>query len=146
MNWGTGITIAIIGFVGFIIYLVIGVSSVDIDLEYPNYYERELVYENEIIAAKNQQESNYNVTIGANTENIEITFSNIESPQNILGEVHFFRPSDASKDQIFELNGSISSQGLVQFPTTGFAPGKYIVNLSYIVNGEKYLVKQNLFI
>ena len=49
INWGTGIILAFIGFIGFILYFVINAST-DVkyrhDLVSQNYYEEELNYQN----------------------------------------------------------------------------------------------------
>ena len=44
MNFGHGITIALIAFVIFILTLVTSFLRQDVDLEYTDYYTRELVF------------------------------------------------------------------------------------------------------
>ena len=51
LNWATGIILAFIGFIGFILYFVISASTNSKyrhDLVSPNYYEEELRYQNDI--------------------------------------------------------------------------------------------------
>jgi len=55
-NWGTGIVIAIIGFMSFILYFVITMSTdntYSYDLVTDKYYQAELDYQQEINAEQN---------------------------------------------------------------------------------------------
>lgn len=48
LNWGTGIVIAFIGFIAFIMYFIITMSvnaNYDHDLVVENYYAEELAYQ-----------------------------------------------------------------------------------------------------
>ena len=146
MNWGTAITIVIIAFMSFILYLVIGISSVDIDLEYEDYYQKELAFEDQISASKNQSEANYLIDIISSNNQIEVRFKNMSNPEKIEGQIHFFRPSNASKDKIYELKGTVSKTGKVIFPRDVLSSGKYIVKISYTINNKNYFSQQNLYI
>ena len=58
INWGTGIVIAIVAFIGFILYFVITMSTdktYSYDLVTDKYYQQELKYQQEIDAKKMQQ-------------------------------------------------------------------------------------------
>ncbi len=61
ISWGTGIVIAFISFIAFILFFVIRMtidSKANHDLVTPNYYERELHFETELAAqtrAKNME-------------------------------------------------------------------------------------------
>jgi len=53
MNWGKGITIVMVAFIGFIITLVTILMSNKIDLVSEDYYQKEIKFEDEIASAKN---------------------------------------------------------------------------------------------
>jgi len=56
INWGTGIVLAFIGFIGFILFFVVKMSvdhSANHDLVTEEYYKEELDYQNEIDAETN---------------------------------------------------------------------------------------------
>ena len=58
LNWGTGIVIAIIGFISFIMYFVISMStgkSYNHDLVSDKYYQKELEYQQTIDATKKRK-------------------------------------------------------------------------------------------
>ena len=56
LNWGAGILLAFIGFISFIMYFIITMttnSAYDHDLVSENYYADELKYQNDIDKLKN---------------------------------------------------------------------------------------------
>ena len=55
-NWGTGIVLAFIAFISFIMYFVISMNtdkSLDHDLVNEDYYKQELEFQNDIDKEKN---------------------------------------------------------------------------------------------
>ena len=55
-NWGTGIVLAFIGFISFIMYFVVNMNTdkkLDHDLVTEDYYKQELKYQNDIDKEKN---------------------------------------------------------------------------------------------
>ena len=63
INWGTGIVLAFIGFITFILYFVFRMSTDDRanhDLVTEEYYKKELSYQQEIDASKMATEMNIN--------------------------------------------------------------------------------------
>ena len=56
INWGTGLVIGMVLFIGFIMYFVIQIMTdkeLDYDLVVEEYYKREMVYQQELDAEKN---------------------------------------------------------------------------------------------
>ncbi len=50
-NWGTGIVLAFIGFIGFIMYFIVSMhtdTKYDHDLVTEDYYKQELEFQNDI--------------------------------------------------------------------------------------------------
>ena len=63
-NWGTGIVLAFIGFISFILYFVITMSTnkkYDHDLVTDDYYKQELEYQSDINKEKNAKTLNQNL-------------------------------------------------------------------------------------
>ena len=59
INWGTGIVLAFIGFISFILFFVVRMSmdnKANHDLVTENYYKAELGYQNEIDAENNSRD------------------------------------------------------------------------------------------
>ena len=146
MNWGKGIAVFLVTFIAFILYLVISVSSVSVDLEYSDYYDQELSFEQQIIAARNHQSLDRKVTVSTDSVSVIIHFENIKQPERIHGKVHFFRPSNASQDRVYDLWETVDSNGQVSYPINQMTPGKYIVQITYIIDGESHFTKQQIWV
>ena len=64
-NWGTGIVIAFICFISFILYFVINMSfspKYDQDLVVEDYYGETLTYQNDINKLENSEKLKENIT------------------------------------------------------------------------------------
>lgn len=146
MNWGVRIAFVMAGFVAFILYMVITVSSKTVDLEYVDYYQKELAYEEQIEARRNQNKMDYSVELKQNSESIEVYFVGIENPENITGTIHFFRPSSAKNDLVFGLKSTVNRVGTVAYPKSQLLDGKYIVRINYNIHGVDFFNEQAIFI
>jgi len=64
-NWGTGIVLAFIAFISFIMYFVINMSTnkkYDHDLVTEQYYNKELKFQEDIDKSKNARNLETNIT------------------------------------------------------------------------------------
>lgn len=143
-NWGTGIVIAIICFIGFILYFVITMSADDAysyDLVTEKYYEKELGFQNEIDAETNALKLNEKVTIKRIENGLKIEFPKEFSPKDIKGKVFLYRPSNKQLD--FEIPISISNTYLL-VPEKSLLGGRWNINVLFKYNDKEYLVKQEI--
>ena len=65
INWGTGIVLAFIGFISFIMYFVINMNinkKYDHDLVIENYYGQELEFQNDIDKQNNAKTLEKNIS------------------------------------------------------------------------------------
>jgi len=137
MNWGKGLVLAMVLFVGFIAVLTgLKLSKVN-DLEHENYYAREINYEQEIQAQRN-----------ANAfEKLEIKeqddFVVINVPENLNAsgvKVILTRPNDKNLDKEYRFDDAkmhlISKDELTL--------GVYKVEILYKVEGKDCLIKDEI--
>ena len=86
INWGTGIVLAFIGFIGFILYFVVRMSTDDRanhDLVTEEYYKKELTYQKQIDASKTATEMGANLTVEKTDEGLVISFPERFDPKKI---------------------------------------------------------------
>ena len=143
-NWGTGIVIAIVGFMGFIMYFVITMStdnSYSHDLVTDKYYQQELVYQKEIDAEQNASALNENVKVIRTKEGLKIKFPSEFTPKGIKGKVFLYRPSNKQLD--FEIPISISNTYLL-VPEKRLLDGRWNINVSWSYKNKEYLFKKEL--
>lgn len=142
MNWGLKITFALVGFIGFILYMVIHLSLTHVDLETTDYYQRELDFEQQIKAERNAVAAEKDIAITTRKEGVLVDFSAIENFDKAKGQILFFRPNSADKDIYFSLKGDKE----YYFPADQFATGKYHVKVEYKIAGEPFYHSQTIFL
>ena len=77
INWGTGIVLAFIGFISFIMYFVINMNinkKYDHDLVAEDYYKLELEFQNDIDKQNNAKTLEQNLSWTKTDEGILIAF------------------------------------------------------------------------
>ena len=143
-NWGTGIVLAIVAFMGFILYFVITMStnnSYSHDLVTEKYYQKELGFQNEINATQNANNLKENVKILKVNNDLKIIFPVIFNPKKIHGKVFLYRPSNKQLD--FEIPISISNSYLL-VPEKRLLGGRWNISVAFEYNDKEYLVKQEI--
>ncbi|WP_158838208.1 FixH family protein [Polaribacter sp. L3A8] len=143
-NWGTGIVIAIVAFMSFILYMVVTMStskSFSYDLVTEKYYEQELGFQDEINAEKNALELKERVFIQRTEEGLKIEFPAEFSPKEIKGKVFLYRPSNKQLD--FEIPISISNTYLL-VPEKRLLDGRWNINVFFKYNNKEYLIKKEI--
>lgn len=144
LNWGAGIVIAIIGFIGFIMYFVITMSTgknYNHDLVSEKYYQKELEYQNSINATKNAKALKENIRIEKTTEGLNIHFPTEFNPKEISGKVFLYRPSNKQLD--FEMPVSLSKTYLL-VPENRLLGGRWNITVSWKYKNKDYLYQKEL--
>ena len=143
-NWGTGIAIAIVGFISFIMYFVITMSTDNTyshDLVTDKYYQQELEYQKQIDAEKNASNLENNIKIIPTKEGLQIQFPEEFSSKEIKGKVFLYRPSNKHLD--FEIPISITNTYLL-VPEKRLLDGRWNITVSWSYKNTPYLFKQEL--
>ncbi|QNM85511.1 FixH family protein [Polaribacter pectinis] len=143
-NWGTGIVIAIICFMGFILYMVITMStdkSYSYDLVTEKYYQKELKFQDEINAEKNALTLKEKVQISTTELGLKIEFPSEFIPKDIKGKVFLYRPSNKQLD--FEIPISISNTYLL-VPEKRLLGGRWNITVLWNYKNKDYLFKKEL--
>ncbi|WP_339658469.1 FixH family protein [uncultured Polaribacter sp.] len=144
INWGTGIVIAIVAFMGFILYFVITMSTdknYSYDLVTEKYYQQELGFQDEINAEKNALELKEKITIQRIEGGLKVEFPSEFSPKEIKGKVFLYRPSNKQFD--FEIPISISNTYLL-VPEKRLLDGRWNINIAFKYNNKEYLIKEEI--
>lgn len=143
-NWGTGIVLAFIGFISFIMYFVITMSTdkkYDYDLVTENYYGQELEFQHEIDKQNNANTLEKNVSWKQTQDGILITFPETLDFNNITGKVFLYRPSNKHLD--FETPISLSNHNLL-IPDKRLLGGRWNIKVDWQYKGNSYLYKKEI--
>ena len=101
INWGTGIVLAFIGFIGFILFFVIRMNTdkkYDHHLVTEEYYEKELKYQDDIDKLKNGKALKENVSYTRTEDGLLVRFPQAFDVKDINGKVFLYRPSNEHLD------------------------------------------------
>jgi hypothetical protein len=141
MNFGHGITIALIAFVIFILTLVTSFLRQDVDLEYTDYYTRELVFNETKEATENGMPFLNNLQIESVDGQLNLFFDE-NFPQFNQAELHFYRADNAAWD----LNKKIGQGRLHQFSLDEFHKGKYELRMDWKIDNEDFSIRKTFWV
>ncbi|MEX0289987.1 MAG: FixH family protein [Flavobacteriaceae bacterium] len=144
INWGTGVVLAFVAFIAFILYFVIIASSGkrnNHDLVTEEYYKAELAYQEEIDALANASKLKTKIEVQKTPEGLRITFPENLNNQNIKGSVSLYRPSDKHLD--FDLPLSLSNSHLL-IPDKRLLDGRWDIKIYWKYKGKSFLHKESI--
>ncbi len=142
INWGTSIVIAFIGFISFILFFVVKMSTdnrANHDLVTEEYYKAELGYQKEINATVNANK--INIKILKTSEGLSIQFPSDIEKEQIKGTVFLYRPSNKHLD--FDLLFHLSNSHLL-IPDKRLLDGRWNIKILWEHNGTEFLYKENI--
>jgi nitrogen fixation protein FixH len=144
INWGTGIVIAIVMFMAFIMFLVIKMTTNEDyshDLVVEEYYKKELAFQQEIDAEENLKLLSEKIK----GERVEagwlLKFPKDINESKIKGTVFLYRPSNEQLD--FDFPIELSNSNLL-IPDERLLDGRWNITISWEYDDKKYLYKESI--
>ncbi len=144
LNWGTAIVLAFIGFISFILFFVIRMSTdyrANHDLVTEDYYRAELGYQQELDDQNNTSRNNVELTIAQTVDGILVSFPSQLNSNEISGTISLYRPSNKKLDAALELN---LSDNKMLIPKERLLQGRWDIKVAWDYQGESYLTKEKL--
>ena len=144
INWGTGIVLAFIGFISFIMYFIITMNVDDKynhDLVTEDYYAEELAYQEDIDKLKNSNNLTENISCKKSDEGLIISFPKNIDFDKISGKVFLYRPSNKHLD--FDTAISLSKPYLL-IPDKRLVDGRWNIKIDWQYKGKSYLLKKSI--
>ncbi|WP_067149728.1 FixH family protein [Pseudotamlana agarivorans] len=142
INWGTGIVLAFIGFISFIMYFIV-TMNVNKDFEHElvteDYYGVELAYQNDIDKLNNANTLSENISYTKTKEGLLITFPKDLNYKNITGKVILYRPSNKKLD--FEEPIALKDSKMF-IVNERLIDGRWNLRIDWNYNGTSYLFKE----
>ena len=143
LNWGKSIVLAMVLFIGFIMYMVIQMTTADgydHDLVVEEYYKKELTLNDKLTQTENGKKHKDLINFMASPNGLLLEFS--EELADITNlKVEAYRPSDKGLDFNIDLKMNSDHQALVNKP---LANGIWKFTLTYDKGEESYLVAKTL--
>ena len=144
INWGTGIVLAIVSFVTFILFLVITMSTDEAfshDLVTEEYYKTELEFQEQLDKEFNARNLSENINIEKTAEGLIIRFPKDLDPSVIKGNMFLYRPSNKQLDS--EIPLSLSSHQLL-VPDNRLVGGRWNIIIDWTYGKESYFFKEEI--
>lgn len=130
-NWGKGLLISMLSFMGFILYLVISISTnqkYSHDLVEKDYYAKEIVYQNEIDQENNLKLLSSSLVGKKTPKGWEIVFPEEINNTNSKGKVFLYRPSNQKLDFSFSF---ILSNSILLIPDKRLLNGRWNIIIGW---------------
>ncbi len=144
INWGGGLVIGMILFIGFIMFMVITMltdKEYNHDLVNDAYYEKDLQYQNEIDAEENTNALSEKIEGKKVTGGWLLTFPKEIDPDKIEGKVFLYRPSNKRLD--FNIPIVISNSQLL-IPDERLLGGRWNITIDWEYEGGHYMYKESI--
>lgn len=144
ISWPTGIVIALVAFIIFIlsfVYKVTFLPEYDHHLVSEEYYKDELNYQKEINEENKGVALKENIKISKDSLGLTIAFPSEFEPSKISGTISFMRLSNDKID--FSIPIKLSSNTYL-VEDKSLVPGRWDVKIEWLVDGNTYLYKEKL--
>ncbi|TYB74465.1 FixH family protein [Bizionia saleffrena] len=142
-NWGTGIVVAMALFMGFILYLVITMSThkkFSFDLVTEEYYAKEVVYQKEIDAETNTNDLEEKIIFEITDNGLKLVFPDTFEESKIKGNVFLYRPSNEQLD--FNLPLLLENSN-VFIPGKNLIDGRWNIIIDWEYDGTPFMYKKS---
>jgi hypothetical protein len=144
LNWGFGILVAILLFVGMMSYLVIQCLHTRYDLVASDYYKQELEYQKIIDGSARAQALGSTPEIGIQNRSVFIQMPSSVKAKGLQGQVSFYCPTDEQKDRSFALAVNNTGRQVISFDS--LQPGPYAVKLSWNSGQQFYYTEKSILL
>lgn len=142
MNWGKGITLVLICFIGFIGSLVYLTFTKNADLVSENYYENELKYDQDKSEKANFTALNSDIQIDKVEDGLIFQF-----PSEIVdlksGSIIFYRPDQKIYDRSFDIELATGNTQALEY--SNFVDGYYDISIRWEdQNNKAYIYESSI--
>lgn len=140
LNWGHGITLAILAFMSFIIYIVVQTYSLNADLVQDDFYEEEIRTNDKKLMGQNYAKLNAKIEVEQKETGIIVRFP--EELANASGRIQFYRRDDKRLDKFYEIN--LDKNNTQTLAYSEFLTGAYDIKIECEKNKVKYLHQSSI--
>jgi len=144
INWGTGLVIGMVLFIGFIMFFVYRMMTdhnLDHDLVTEKYYQKEMELQETIYAQQNTASMEEQIKGMKTNEGYVITFPATYDPEKITGNVFLYRPSNKQLDFDFAID--LTDPNLL-IPDKRLLDGRWNITINWVYEGNNYQFKKEI--
>jgi len=137
------------GIIAFFVLLICALATVVViasthreSMVSENYYEQELKFQDQIDGAARAQKCGAQVKLDASTGKLILNIPPAQLAQQFSGAIQFYRPSSPTLDREFPLTPN--HDGSQALDVSKLVAGLWHVRVSWIANGQEYLLEQKI--
>jgi len=142
ISWGYKIAALYIGFVLLVLFMVFMATQQKIELVSPDYYAKELKFQQEIDAMNNAGLLSANLHVELQSNTVIISFPQEFKGKEIKGEALMFRPSDSSLDISFPIE--LNEEGKLILQSNKFKTGLYKLIIKWSFDNKNYQTEHTI--
>ena len=143
-NWGTGIFIVIVLFLGACAAFIIYAQRQTWSMVEEDYYPKELRHEEKLVKIRNANALAIPLQVKTDQANLIIQFPADFRGKQLTGSVNIYRPSDEKLDVMLPI--AIDTSFRQVFPLKKLSHGRYVVKVDWACEGRDYFKEQDIFI
>ena len=141
-NWGTGLVVGMLLFIGFIMVTMMTDDSYDHDLVVEEYYKQELVLNERLAARQNVATLSSPIKSQRAEQGWMLKFPKELNNDNTKGTVFLYRPSDKQLDSDFPL---VLSESNLLIPETRLLGGPWNITVQWEHGGKSYQYETSFY-
>lgn len=115
-----------------------------VDLVTDNYYEKTLVYQNQIDQADRSRQFDKEIKLEYSDNQLKFIILDSLAENIKSGELYFYRPSNSTLD--FKIPFQMNDEGEILLDVSKIERGYWKVHLTWLMNGESYSIERILMI
>lgn len=144
--WMWGLTASIVVFIAFFAGFAIWTFQDDVELVYDNYYDKDVVFDQQIKRVGRTQALPIKPTLkySQTTQVLDLKFPLALGHIPTEGVVLLFRPADLHRDRLFPM--VLVGDSVQAIALNDLDPGLWRIKLNWSSGGEEYYLEQSLMV
>ena len=139
-NWGTGIAIFLVLFLGAAAAFIIFALNQDVSLVHKDYYEKGVDYSEQMNVTSRSAIFRDKIQVITESKGITIAIDSALAASIDSGKVVLYRPSDKKLD----LEIPLTKPGPVEIAADKLEYGRYILKINWYTGGLKYEIDNDI--
>jgi len=143
-NWGTGIFIVIVLFIGACVAFIVYSQKQKWSLVEEDYYPKELRHEEKLAKIRNANALTIQLLVKLDKSNLIIQFPSDFRGKSLTGTIDIYRPSDEKLDVVVPVAVDTSLSQCI--PLRKLSQGRYVAKIDWTSEGKDYFKELDVFI
>ena len=143
-NWGTGIVLFLLLFIGSIVWRINIAYQQKVNLVSPDYYPKGVAYDLQLEKIKNTRQLKDKIELSQNDRFVILQFPEIFKRERTDGTILVYHPADFEDDSLFSIQLNDSSFQFI--PKHFMKRGAYTFKFDWEQDNKAYFQETDLFI